>query len=65
LVEELAPSVVYLQLSKSIQDMVGRFDEVDSMRKKVKAHLGVDAFWRGDAPAGHEFIVPKELSDCE
>jgi hypothetical protein len=61
LVKEIAPNMIYLQLSESITDMHTKFSQVDATRSKVKEHLKLDAFWRADASHDHRYVVPQEL----
>ena len=63
IVEEIAPHVVYLQLSDSIYDMVERFDKVSVVRQRVKEYIGVDSFWRTDAQSDHSYMRPVDFSD--
>lgn len=45
-VQQIGPEMVYMQLSKNVEDMRTNFSEVDKVRTKVKKHLGAAAFYR-------------------
>jgi hypothetical protein len=63
--EEIGPSIIRLQLSKSIYEMRDSFDQLDGIRSAVKRHLDVDAFWRRGAPCEHQYVVPNELAEVK
>jgi len=70
-VEELGPETIYLQLSERVTDVVDDWDNIQSRRERIKAHLQKDAFFVSDraydrlqrGPEGDVFAVPQfELS---
>ena len=66
-VEELGAEMVYLQLSSSLTDLHTEFNSVQSVRAKVKQHLGIRAFFDPSSayetsergPIGAVFLVPQ------
>lgn len=57
-VEQLGPEMVYIQLSESLFDMHERYEEVDAVRQKVKAHLDDNIFFNPDNPESHVYRTP-------
>jgi hypothetical protein len=57
-VEEIAPEMIYLQLTASVGDVSADLPAFFSLRRRVKAHIGSDAFFdpvKGKGP----YRVPK------
>lgn len=57
-VEQLGAETVHVQLSESLFDMHERYEEVDAVRQKVKAHLDDNIFFKSENPEGHVYRTP-------
>lgn len=57
-VEQLGPETVYLQLTESIFDVRERYDHVDAVREKVKAHIDDNIIFNPNNPPDHVYRVP-------
>ena len=58
LVRELAPDTFYLQLTDRLSDLKDRFNQFDSVRRRVKEHLGADAFFSPELGREHTYRTP-------
>lgn len=57
-VEQLGPEMVYLQLTESLFDVRERYDHVDAVREKVKAHIDDNIIFNPSNPPDHVYRVP-------
>jgi hypothetical protein len=58
IVRELAPNVIYLQLTDNLLDVKRDFGSFAAERMRVKEHLGVDAFFDPSLGTSHKYRVP-------
>ncbi|MFC7287070.1 hypothetical protein ACFQPC_03385 [Herminiimonas glaciei] len=57
-VEQLAPNIVYIQLTPTLFDVYERYEDVDGVRQLVKQHLDDNIFFKEDNPEGHVYRTP-------
>jgi len=57
-VEQLGPEMVYIQLTESLFDVRERYDYVDDVRQKVKAHIDDNIIFNPANPLDHVYRVP-------
>jgi hypothetical protein len=56
--EEVAPQLIYLQMTEKLSDCLKKPDEVDAVRARVRAHLDCNAIFDPALPSDHEYAVP-------
>ena len=57
-VEQLGPEMVYLQQTESLFDVRERYDHVDAVREKVKAHIDDNIIFNPNNTPDHVYRVP-------
>ena len=60
-VSELENGLCYVQLTEHITDMLNDLGKVEQIRREVKAHLGLDAFYYSQTGSSHRYVTPEDL----